>query len=70
VNPASDKPIGKILYKKGYLKLSQLEQALIEQMKGEYRPLGQVLLELGYITREQLDEVIALQAKQKEDVIY
>ncbi len=69
MNPTSRKLIGQILCENGYLKQSQLEQALIEQMKGKYRPLGQILLELGYITTEQLDEALTLQAKQKENVV-
>jgi hypothetical protein len=32
--------------------------------------LGQILLELGYITTEQLDEALALQAEQKENIIF
>jgi len=61
VNPTS-RQIGQILCKEGYLKQSQLEQALKEQQKiGRYRPLGQILLELGYITTEQLDKVAAIQ---------
>jgi hypothetical protein len=62
VNPTSRKQIGQILCEKGYLKQSQLEQALVEQQKGEGRRLGQILLELGYLTTEHLDEAIALQA--------
>jgi hypothetical protein len=69
VNPTSRKQIGQILYESGYLSLSQLEQALTEQMKGEYRPLGQILLELGYITPVQLNAALALQAEQRENVI-
>jgi type IV pilus assembly protein PilB len=64
------KQLGQILCEKGYVKLSQLEQALIEQVEGKYRPLGQILLELGYITTEQLDEALALQAEQKENIIF
>lgn len=63
MNPTSRKRIGQILCENGYLKQSQLEQALTEQKKGERRQLGQILLELGYITTEQLDEAIALQAE-------
>lgn len=63
MNPTSRKRIGQILCEKGYLKQSQLEQALTEQKKGECRQLGQILLELGYIITEQLDEAIALQAE-------
>ena len=63
MNPTSRKRIGQILCEKGYLKQSQLEQALTEQKKGECLQLGQILLELGYITTEHLDEVLALQAK-------
>jgi len=63
MNPTSKKRIGRILCESGYLKQSQLEQALKEQKIGKYRPLGQILLELGYITIEQLDEVIAIQAE-------
>lgn len=63
MNPTSRKRIGQILCEKGYLKQSQLEQALTEQKKGERRWLGQILLELGYITIEQLDEAFALQAR-------
>ncbi len=62
MNPTSRKQIGQILCEKGYLKQSQLEQALTEQKKGECRQLGRILLELGYITTEHLDEAIALQA--------
>ena len=69
MNPTSRKRIGQILCEKGYLKQSQLEQALAEQKKGKYRQLGQILLELGYITTEQLDEAIALQEEQRENVI-
>jgi len=69
VNPTSRKRIGQILCENGYLKQSQLEQALTEQKKGKYRPLGQILLELGYITTEHLDEAIALQAERRENVI-
>jgi len=63
VNPTSRKRIGQILCEKGYLKQSQLEQALTEQKIGKYRQLGQILLEHGYITTEQLDEAFALQAE-------
>jgi len=63
VNPTSKKRIGQILCEKGYLKQSQLEQALTEQKVGKYRQLGQILLEHGYITTEQLDEAFALQAE-------
>ncbi len=63
MNPTSRKRIGQVLCEKGYLKQSQLEQALIEQKKGECRQLGQILLELGYITTEHLDEAIAVQAE-------
>ncbi len=63
MNPTSKKRIGQILCEKGYLKQSQLEQALTEQKKGECRQLGQILLELGYIITEQLDGAIALQAE-------
>ena len=63
MNPTSRKRIGQILCEKGYLKQSQLEQALKEQKIGKYRPLGQILLECGYITTEQLDEAFALQAE-------
>lgn len=63
MNPTSKKRIGQILCEKGYLKQSQLEQALTEQKVGKYRQLGQILLEHGYITTEQLDEAFALQAE-------
>ncbi len=63
MNPTSRKRIGQILCEKGYLKQSQLEQALTEQKKGERRQLGQVLLGLGYITTEHLDEAVAVQAE-------
>ena len=63
MNPTSRKRIGQILCEKGYLKQSQLEQALTEQKKGESRQLGQILLELGYITTEHLEEAIAVQAE-------
>ena len=69
MNPTSRKQIGQILCENGYLKQSQLEQALTEQMKSKYRPLGQVLLELGYITIEQLDDALALQAEQIKEII-
>jgi type IV pilus assembly protein PilB len=69
VNPTTGKRIGQILCEKGYLKQSQLEQALTEQKKGKYRHLGQILLELSYITTEQLDEAIALQEGRRENVI-
>jgi type IV pilus assembly protein PilB len=69
VNPTSRKQLGQILYENGYLKQSQLKQALAEQKKGKYRPLGQILLKLGYITTEHLDEAIALQEGQRENVI-
>ena len=62
MNPTSKKQIGQILCENGYLKQSQLEQALTVQKIGKYRQLGQILLELGYITTKQLDEAIALQA--------
>jgi type IV pilus assembly protein PilB len=65
VSPKNRKLIGQILCEKGYLKQSQLEQALAEQKKGEYRPLGQILLELGYVTIEELDEAFAIQAQCK-----
>ncbi len=69
MNSTSRKLIGQILCEKGYLKQSQLEQALTEQKKGEHRWLGQILLEFGYITIEQLDEAFALQVERREDVI-
>ncbi len=65
MSPTNRKPIGQILCEKGYLKQSQLEQALKEQRIGEYRPLGQILLELGYITTDELNEAIAIQAECK-----
>jgi hypothetical protein len=65
VNPTSRKLIGQILCENGYLKQSQIEQALIKQKKGKHRQLGQILLELGYITIGQLNAVFALQAEQR-----
>ena len=62
MNP-TDRQIGQILCEKGYLKQSQLEEALKEQKIGKYRPLGLILLGLGYITVEQLDEAITIQAE-------
>ena len=66
MNPTSRKPIGQILCEKGYLKQSQLEQALIEQKKDERRSLGLILLKLGYITIEQLDEALTIQTECEE----
>jgi len=65
----SRKQIGQILCEKGYLNQSQLEQALAEQQKHEYRKLGHVLVELGYITTGQLAEALALQTIYAKDSV-
>jgi hypothetical protein len=56
--------IGKILVEKGYINLSQLNEARRKQLftePNERPPLGQILWQLGYVTSEQIEEALKLQ---------
>jgi hypothetical protein len=56
--------IGQILVEKGYINLSQLNEARRKQLHAEpsARPLlGEALLQLGYATPGQIEEALRLQ---------
>ena len=56
--------IGQILVEKGYVTLSQLNEARRRQLfaEPEQRPLlGQILYQLGHVTPAQVEEALKLQ---------
>jgi hypothetical protein len=58
------KMIGQILVEKGYINLSQLNEARRKQLISDRdkRPLlGEVLWQLGYVTSVQVEEALRLQ---------
>lgn len=61
------KLIGQILVEKGYINLSQLNEARRKQLfsePSERPPLGQILWQLGYVTSGQIEEALKLQEGQ------
>ena len=59
-------PLGEILKEKGFISLSQLEEAL-EISQNREEPLGLVLLELGHISQPQLKIALQDQAAIKKN---
>ena len=53
-------PIGQILVENGFLKETQLNEALEKQKEEPGKKLGDVLLELGYVSETQLAQALSL----------
>lgn len=56
-------PIGQILVENGFLKESQLQDALDKQKSSGGKKLGDVLLELGYVSETQLAQALSIRLK-------
>ena len=56
-------PIGQILVENGFLKETQLNEALEKQKEEPGKKLGDVLLELGYVSETQLAQALSIRLK-------
>lgn len=61
--PPAHKPLGQMLVEKGYIRESQLSEALTYQSNHpqEYRPLGDILVLLGHLNEADLQDCLAEQ---------